>query len=724
MNLNPPTEYQLLVFWVGLLVILVTARALGALMQRVGQPAVVGELAAGLLLGPSLLGRVAPGAFEWLFPADDVQTAMLFTVGWLGVLLLLVATGFETDLGLIGRLGRAATLVSTGSLLVPALAGFAVGWFIPAAFLGLDTERYIFALFIAAALSISSLPVIAKILSEMGLMRRNFGQLTLAAGMANDVVGWIALGFIAGLAQAGGVKLDKLAITLGGLVIFFVLAFTVGQRAVDAGLRRVRAGGDDPLAGLTVILVTALTFGVITQWLHVEAVLGAFVAGVVIARSRFGDHGLIRPLETMTAAIFAPVFFATAGLRVDLGLLADTETLLWAVVVLAAASASKFVGSILGAQLSGLPSREGAALGVGLNARGALEIVIATVGLSLGVLNERSYTVIVLMAMATSMLAPPLLRRVLAGWEGDADERRRMDLEAQLDANMIVTGGRVLLPTTGGVSSIVAAQIVGLVWPTVTHVELITVGHSEVDLEAVKNTLPGRSVGHLHVDDHPMEGTSVTEAILAESRLGYDAIVIGSATDRSLPHLVSPLVDEIANRASIPTVVVRRPSASGLPWAFSRALVPLSGSQASRGAQEIGAYLSANIGTLLHQLHVATGNSTRINELLADHAPRPSAVRHIVNRAGDFAARLGANQITIVEAGDNAGEHIVKTGRELNADIVILSGTSRTGGGDLFLGHTIHHVLENIDTTVVIAITPGHRDQQPDQHDELVAASV
>ncbi|NDH87657.1 MAG: hypothetical protein EBY61_03285, partial [Actinobacteria bacterium] len=134
MSLNPPTEHQLLVFWVGLLVILVAARLLGAVMQRIGQPAVIGELAAGLILGPSVLGKLAPDITDWLFPADDVQTGMLFTVGWLGVLFLLVSTGFETDLGLIGRLGRAAVIVSAGSLLVPAIAGFAVGWFLPMAF--------------------------------------------------------------------------------------------------------------------------------------------------------------------------------------------------------------------------------------------------------------------------------------------------------------------------------------------------------------------------------------------------------------------------------------------------------------------------------------------------------------------------------------------------------------------------------------------------------------
>lgn len=699
--LNPPTEHQLLVFWAALLVILVSARVLGSLMQRIGQPAVVGELAAGLLLGPSLFGRLAPDAFAWLFPDDDVQTGMLFTVGWLGVLLLLVVTGFETDLGLIGRLGRAATFVSAGSLVVPAAAGLLVGWFIPSIFVGGGTERYIFALFIAAALSISSLPVIAKILSEMGFMRRNFGQLTLAAGMANDVIGWIALGFIAGLAQAGGVDFGKLTFTVGGVFIFLIAAFTIGQRVVDHALRGVRARGDDPLAGLTVILVTALTFGVITQMLHVEAVLGAFVAGVILARSRFGDHQLIAPLETMTAAVFAPVFFATAGLRVDLGLLADAETLLWAIVVLFAASASKFFGSLIGARLSNLSSREGAALGVGLNARGALEIVIATVGLSLGVLNDRSYTVIVLMAMATSMLAPPLLRRVLDGWDGDPAERRRIDLEKQLESNVIVTGGRVLLPTQGGLSSIVAAQIVGLTWPTTTEVQLLTVGDEAVDIEALKNVLPGRVVRHDY-----RAGTDVLETLLAEARLGYDTIVLGSTANRDEPHLVSPLVDAVVNRVGIPTVVVRRPGGPGLPWAFANALVPLSGSRSSRGAQEIGAYLSAHIGTQLHQLHVAADPDGVLGSLLADHAPRSSAVRHIVNDAADFATALGANQTTLVQSGGSAGRRIVEAASDVGADLVIVSGTSRRGGGDLFLGHTIHTVLDHIEATVIVAISP------------------
>ena len=699
MSLNPPTEHQLLVFWVGLLVILVAARLLGAVMQRIGQPAVIGELAAGLILGPSVLGKLAPDITDWLFPADNVQTGMLFTVGWLGVLFLLVSTGFETDLGLIGRLGRAAVIVSAGSLLVPAIAGFAVGWFLPMAFVGSDTERYIFALFVAAALSISSLPVIAKILGEMGLMRRNFGQLTLAAGMANDVIGWVALGLIAGLAQAGGLKLDKLAFTVVGLIVFFVVAFTVGQRVVDTALKRVRANGGDQLSGMTVVLVTTLSFGVVTQWLHVEAVLGAFIAGVILARSRFAEHELIRPLETMTAAVFAPIFFATAGLRVDLGLLADGETIMWALIVLAIASLSKFLGSILGAQLSFLPLREGAALGVGLNARGALEIVIATVGLSLGVLNDRSYTVIVLMAMATSMAAPPLLRRALSGWEGTPEERQRLDMEAQLASNIVVRGNRILIPTKGDVPSLLAAQVAGLTWPAETAVTLLTAGDaSTVDVQAHRDVLFGRSV------DHDIVDAPVADAVIAEAVLGYDAIVIGAPTGGE----TSEYVSEIMRRSPIPVVIVRgAASLNGrLPWAFARALVPVNGSKSAKPALELATQLSSHLGTQLLQLHVSPTPPTRMESLIGERGPDRARHRAILDEAASVADASGARASSILAHDPSPAAGILSTATELGADLIVMSGSSRDNAGVPAVSATIQRVLDGSDTTLVVVLVP------------------
>ncbi len=729
-DLHPPEEHQLLVFWVALLVIVVVARGLGAVARRFGQPAVIGELAAGVVLGPSVLGALAPGAFEWLFPPDDVQTAMLFTVGWLGVVFLLVVTGDETDLGLIRRLGRAAGIVSTGSLVVPLAAGFAVGLAMPTVFLGGDGDRTVFALFLAAALSISSLPVIAKILGDMGFMRRDFGQLTLAAGMANDVIGWVVLGVVAGLAQAGQIDLGAIASTLLGLAVFFLLAFTVGQRALDWSLTRLRLSGAAPGAATGVLIVVALAAGAATQWLGVEAVLGAFVAGVLIGRSRLRDHKIIEPIETATTGLFAPVFFATAGLRVDLGLLTDPEVLLWAVVVLAVASIAKFAGAMIGAKLTGLSGREGAAPGVGLNARGALEIVIATVGISLGVLNQASYTVIVLMAIATSMAAPPMLRRVLRGWDGSPEEQRRLEREEALRSNLLVRDEPVLVPTRGGSNSVMAAQIVALAWPSEVGVTLASA--SANGRRADTSVL--HAVLHDHaVDDHTLPAHFDVDAILTELRLGFGAVVVGCSApedgDRPLP----PFVEELAARSPVPVVIVRRGlSVTGRqPPAYGRVLLPIAGTASSRAAQELGFNISASIGTRAVLGHVVTdhgagngnGNGTGAHTVPendgttvgVDVLTRPlvngsRAGEQLLDQARARARELGARWTVSVRSAPSAAVGILGLAEEHETDLVVVGATRRNVQDHLFLGHTVEQVLRSCDATTIVVVTPGGED--------------
>nr|MDP9019680.1 cation:proton antiporter [Actinomycetota bacterium] len=423
MNLVSPDEHQLLVFWTQLLVLLAVARLLGALMRRVGQPAVIGELGAGLVLGPSLLGRLAPDALAWLVPSDELQSGMLAAVAWIGVLLLLVETGLETDLGLVRRLGRATALVSAGSIIAPLVAGLAVGIALPAAFRGPLGDPVVFVLFVGTALSISSLAVVGKVLAELGLMRRNFGQVTLAAGMANDVAGWIMLGVIAGLATAGGVSAGPVIVIVVGIAVIYVGGVTGGQRVVDLAFRELRRRQAGPTAYLTAVAVTALAFGVVTQFIGAEAVLGAFVAGIVVGRSRFFDPEIRQSLAMVTAGVFAPIFFATAGLRVDLGLLATATVAPWAALVVAVAAGTKFAGAYLGSRLARLPRREGVLLGVGLCPRGTLEIVVATVGLALDVFNQISFTVIMVMAVVNSMAAPPLLRILARSWHGTHEEQ-------------------------------------------------------------------------------------------------------------------------------------------------------------------------------------------------------------------------------------------------------------------------------------------------------------
>ena len=355
--LIPIEEHELLVFWVQLFTLLSFAHAFGYVMRRIGLPSVIGQLLAGLVLGPSVFGEIWPSGFEWFLNVEhgEIQSAALLAVAWVGIALLLIVTGFETDLGLIQKLGKPAALVTAGSLLVPLGAGLAVGFLLPDVFLGEDTERSTFALFVALALSVSALAVVAKILSEMGLMRRDFGQITIAAGMANDVVGWMLLGVFTGLASSGeggeGGGAGKVVFTVVGMIIFVGLALTVGQRAVDWMLRRVRSRGANVQGALTVAVLVSLAFGVVTQWLGVEAVLGAFVAGIILHRSRFQQEEVIHQIEGLTFTFFAPIFFATAGLRLDLTTLNSSEALIWAAVVIVVGIVFKFIGAYGGARI-------------------------------------------------------------------------------------------------------------------------------------------------------------------------------------------------------------------------------------------------------------------------------------------------------------------------------------------------------------------------------------
>lgn len=714
MNLVAPSEHQLLVFWTQLLVLLLIARLLGQVMRRIGQPAVVGQLGAGLLLGPSVLGQVAPDVLSWLVPDDPLQSGMLFAVSWIGILLLLIETGFETDLALIRRLGKATALVSAGSIVLPLIAGLFVGAALPGVFRGELDDPTVFALFVGAALSISSLAVAGQVLSELRLMRRNFGQITLAAGMANDVVGWVILGIVAALAAAGEIAVGPLAVTVVGIAVLYGGGLTFGQQVVDRVLREVRRRNVNQTGYITVVVLIALVFGVATQVIGAEAVLGAFVAGIIIGRSKFQQPEARETLERITAGLFAPIFFATAGLRVDLGLLADAQVFRWAIVVVAAATATKFVGAYLGAHLAGLPRREGVLLGVGLNPRGTLEIVIATVGLSLGVFNPTSYTVILLMAILNSMAAPPLLRVLARSWHGTDEEQRRLQREESVSHNVMVRSHRLLLPSQGGINSIVAAQVLHFAWLEDVEATVLSVGPdaNEAGVQAVVNIFDDRPVSVVRVAS---EGAS--DAILGEARLGYGAIGIGAPESSEGPWILSPVVDELLNESSIPLVIVRRARNLDrpLPGAFARALVPVSAVPWSRAAQEIAFNLSANIGTEVLLTHVVTPSTTAAGDARERRAgtttqttdPRSDVSTKLTDRAEAFADELGARARTITRSGASPAEKIIAAAAEEEVDLVVLGANLRRIEGQPFLSALVEQVLEECDATVVVVATPS-----------------
>ena len=279
------------------LVLLVgTARLLGGLANKLRQPPVVGQIIAGVLIGPSVFGKFYPGTFEWLFSDPTVGSA-IYGLAWLAVIMVLVVVGYETDLGIIMRLRRAAVNVSAGALLMPLMVGL-VALLTPSSFIG-NTGRGLYAAFMALALSVAALPVVAKILLDLGMLRRNFGQVTLAVSMTMDSVGWLILAGLAGIAREGFRPADLLT-SLGGLVLFVALAATVGRWALNQAMRLALRNGQNLPAALTVSLVAAIGGGAVTHVLGLEAILGAFIVGIILATLRYQVGAVRHVLETVT----------------------------------------------------------------------------------------------------------------------------------------------------------------------------------------------------------------------------------------------------------------------------------------------------------------------------------------------------------------------------------------------------------------------------------------
>ena len=406
--LAPISSHQVLVLWLQVGLLLGCALVLGRLAQRLGIPAVVGELCAGVLLGPSVLAHVAPGISGWLFPQDVAQIHLLDALGQFGVLLLVGLTGMNVDLGLVRRKGAAAVGVGMGGLLVPLGLGIAVGFVLPSALVVEGTDRAVFAWFIGVAMCVSAIPVIAKTLLDMRLLHRDIGQLIIAAAVVDDMVGWLLLSVVSAMATSG-VRTGQVALSVAYLVGAILFAATIG-RPVVGGVLRLSARSKEPGVVVVAAVVLVMLAAAGTQALHMEAVLGAFYGGILIGSSPWVDRTRLAPLRTFVMAVLAPLFFATAGLRMDLGTLGQPIVLGSAFLVLLIAVAGKFIGVYIGARASRLGRWDALGLGAGMNARGVIGFIIAMVGLRLGVLTTEVYTIVILVAILTSLMAPPMLR--------------------------------------------------------------------------------------------------------------------------------------------------------------------------------------------------------------------------------------------------------------------------------------------------------------------------
>lgn len=455
-------DHTIAIFAAELILLLFFGRLLGEGMNRIGQPAIFGQLLAGVLLGPSVFGALLP---EWravVFPDTPAIKHMIDAVAQIGILLLLLLTGMETNLALVNRRRRAVISTSLFGIAVPFGCGVALAYALPQELIPSATARLVTALFLGTALSISSVKIVAMVLLEVGAMRRDLGQLILATAILDDTLAWIIIAVISGIAAHSTVNLEHVGLSLGLTALFLLASLTVGRRLVA----RIIVWCNDNLTievpVISAILLIMLSMALATELIGVHTALGAFVAGLLIGQSPILTEHIEGELRGFIIAFFSPVFFAVAGLGMDLRTLLDPALLTFTLVVILIASVGKFLGALAGGMAGGLTWLESMALATGLNARGSTEVIIASIGLSMGALSNQLYTMIVAMAVVTTMIMPPTLRWMMARVPLREEEARRLDKEEAAQSESLPRMERALVYVDDSGNGRLASALAGL----------------------------------------------------------------------------------------------------------------------------------------------------------------------------------------------------------------------------------------------------------------------
>jgi Kef-type K+ transport system membrane component KefB/nucleotide-binding universal stress UspA family protein len=710
------------IFLTQLITLMVVGRLLGELMNRIGQPSVMGMLLGGIMLGPSVLGVLWPDLQHAVFPSAPEQKAMLDGVSQFGILLLLLLTGMETDLRLVRTVGRAALSISVTGVAVPFICGFILGQLLPDSLLPHPDHRLLTSLFLGTALSISSIKIVAAIVREMGFTRRNLGQIIVASAICEDSIGWVIIAIIFGLAQAGTIDLVSVAKSVLGTAVFLIASFTVGRRIVYFLIRWTNDNFESDFPVVTTILVIMGAMALTTHFIGVHTVLGAFVAGVLIGESPILSKHIDEQLRGLILAFFMPVFFGIAGLSADLTVLKQPALLLMTIGVIAIASFGKFAGAFIGGEIGGLTRREAFALACGMNARGSTEVIIATIGLSMGALSQDLFTMIVTMAVATTMAMPPMLRWALRRVPMRKAEKQRLEREEFETRGFVSNLERLLLAVDQSPNGKFAAALAGLLaGPRGIPVTVLSLSERSKSSPSDK---PDKPLAGSHLDatikaaaddsKPSQKGADETapadvtilkhdaptdEAVAKEAKKGYDLLVVGIDKTRSKGSFDEG-VSRIASAFEGPLAIVagHADHLSEPQRSPAHILVPVTGSEVSRRAADIAMAIASACDCPVTALYVATSGANNGHKGRVFRARRQEQA--IMKDMVEMADHYDVTAKTAVRS-DLAPRDAILGEANKGAHDLIVMGVSRRPGDKLFFGDTTAAVLEKAPASIV-----------------------
>jgi Kef-type K+ transport system membrane component KefB len=398
-----------------LLTIIVTCRVIGSIFRSLHQPPVMGEVLAGIILGPSVLGRVSPDVASFLLPQQQIAP-FLGLISQLGVILYMFIVGLELDTTALLRRTHAAVAISHASIVVPFLLGSALALFLYPRLSTGAVPFTVFALVLGVAMSVTAFPVLARILTDRGMSQTPVGVMALTCAAIDDVTAWCLLALVVGVAQS---KIGGAVTVIVGATVYVALIL-LAARPLRQRISRF-APDQELTAGTTAfILIGVLLSALITELIGIHAVFGAFVLGALIPHDSAVAGQITRKMHDIVSILLLPAFFGYAGMRTQIGLVTNAQEWLLCGLIVLVATLGKFGGSMAAARLAGIGWRDASALGVLMNTRGLMELIVLNIGLDLNVISPRLFAMMVLMAVVTTMATAPILNLLVfpnSSWE-------------------------------------------------------------------------------------------------------------------------------------------------------------------------------------------------------------------------------------------------------------------------------------------------------------------
>lgn len=702
------SEHAILLLFLEIAILLFSSLAIGELMVRLGQPAIIGQILAGLLLGQSVFGNFFPDWSVLVFPQDNLQSKLISVLSWVGVSFILMLTGMETDTSMLKRLGKPAAYLAIIGLLLPLLVGVGVAYLLPPSLIADQKQKLAFAVFLGTVFAASSVPVVAQILMDMKLFKTDIGQLVLSASLSHDLLCCLLLAVIAVL--SGGSEGNPLLTATVGTTCF-LLAMYLGRPIFFRILRWVNDKVSTAHGLITAMVVLLLSCAAITQALGVHIVLGAFAAGVILSQAPVINHKVTRPLELVTMGFFAPIFFASAGLNVNLSRLLDPQLALITSLLTVAAVASKIGACYLAGKFTGMGVWESLAVGAGANTKGSMGLIIAMLGYSLHIVTLDMFAIAIFISLFSTGMAPAAMQWTLGHVKVSAEEKDRIAKEERRSRTILHSVRRVLWPTSGRVKNQFIGKLlnsigVNQVLETVLFWVRPTDSKDEKPFARFSEVLDKHQVSVLK---RTVLSDNSSEEIASEANRGYDLLLMSAENpSANVEHVFGPLVDDVILHTTTRVLVVYEPEQTE-SREIKKVLIPVSGSELSISAGEFGISLAKSLNAAVVCLSIEEAESSELysEKTRSGEKIQQNISEEVSGTLTELSEALDVPfQSVLVQSSAHPAQAIILTAQQQDVDLIVLGAEPKLGK-KLFLGHTINFVLRNAPCAIAVLKMQG-----------------